>query len=193
MSQWTIYAGIGSRQTPCVVMSLMTRLAALLEKADWKLRSGGASGADAAFEKGVKSFANKAIYLPGPTFNGRRAGHGGCHDATTLPGWLKAVATVDQYHPDPRKLSIMGRKLMARNAMQVLGPNLDRPADYVICWTPDGLMTGGTAQALRIAKDHGIPVLNLGGGEGLDTLNHWLNDLRQEAATRAAQRASQQP
>lgn len=168
-------------------MSLIMRLASLLEKFGWKLRSGGASGADSAFERGVWSAANKAIYLPGPTFNGRRAGRGGCHDATTLPGWLKAVATVNQYHPDPRRLSNMGRKLMARNAMQVLGPNLDRPADFVICWTPGGLITGGTGQALRIAKDHGIHVLNLGGGEGLNTLTEWLTKTREEALAKALQ------
>ena len=33
-----------------------------------------------------------------------------------------------------------------------------------VCWTCDGggLVTGGTGMGIRIAKAHGIPVLNLG-------------------------------
>ena len=51
---------------------------------------------------------------------------------------------------------------MARNAMQILGPSLDRPADLVITWTEMGLRKGGTGQALRIAEEHGIKIINLG-------------------------------
>ena len=57
---------------------------------------------------------------------------------------------------------------MARNAMQVLGPNLDDPSAFIVCWTPDASdgsktspKTGGTGQALRIAHEYKIPVYNL--------------------------------
>lgn len=193
MARPIIYAGIGSRETPGDVLCLMRHLAAAFETIGFKLRSGGASGADCAFEEGVKHPANKAIYLPGPTFNGRQAGRNGCHDATKLPGWLKAIATVDQYHPDPRRLGQMGRKLMARNAMQVLGPNLDHPADLIVCWTPGGLLKGGTSQALRIAKDHGIPVFNLGNKEGFDQLVAGLEAIKTIALSRRPQKALETP
>lgn len=156
-----IYAGIGSRDTPPDVQQIMRLLAARMEEEDWRLRSGGARGADAAFEAGVQNPANRAIFLPGPSFNGRSAGRGGYYDSTQLPGWQQALQTVSRYHPAPERLSAFGRALMARNAMQMLGPNLDRPADLVVAWTPDARITGGTGQALRMAGDLGIEVRNL--------------------------------
>jgi hypothetical protein len=49
-----------------------------------------------------------------------------------------------------------------RNAQIVLGDDLKTPVDFVVCWTPDGKLTGGTAMALRIAFDYDIPIFNLG-------------------------------
>jgi SpoU rRNA methylase family enzyme len=43
----------------------------------------------------------------------------------------------------------------------MLGENMDRPTDLVICWTKDGAATGGTGQAIRMANHYGVPVLNL--------------------------------
>jgi hypothetical protein len=51
---------------------------------------------------------------------------------------------------------------MARNAMQILGPKLNHPADLVITWTEMGLRKGGTGQALRIAEEYSVPIINLG-------------------------------
>ena len=51
----------------------------------------------------------------------------------------------------------------ARNVAILLGRNLDRPVDAVVCWTCDGgAVTGGTGMGIRIVEAHGIPVLNLG-------------------------------
>ncbi len=65
------YAGIGSRKTPPEMMSLMTDLAARLEEQGWILRSGGAIGADSAFQLGVKDPDNQRIY----TTNSNRRGY----------------------------------------------------------------------------------------------------------------------
>jgi hypothetical protein len=162
MSDKRIYAGIGSRETPPAALAIIKKLAGLLEREGWLLRSGGADGADAAFEQGVKGHRHRAIFLPGDWFNGRRAGSSGCYDSTRLPGWEQALKTVDRFHPAPDKLSAFARKLMARNAMQVLGPKLNHPADLVITWTEMGFRKGGTGQALRIAEEHDIKVINLG-------------------------------
>lgn len=64
------YAGIGARATPSDVLALMTRIAYRLEREGYVLRSGGADGADSAFERGVQSPDNAEIYLPKPRFNG---------------------------------------------------------------------------------------------------------------------------
>jgi len=157
-----IYAGIGSRETPAEVQGIMRALAAKMEQDNWLLRSGGAKGADAAFEAGVANPAHRAIFLPGQSFNGRVAGPGGYYDSTQLPGWQQALESVARYHPAPDRLSPFARNLMARNAMQVAGPNLNRPADRIVAWTPGGEVVGGTGQALRMANDLGIEIRNLG-------------------------------
>ena len=50
----------------------------------------------------------------------------------------------------------------ARNTHQVLGADLKIPSLFVVCWTKDGQLKGGTAQALRLADLHSIPIYNLG-------------------------------
>lgn len=169
-----IYAGIGSRETPPEVLELMTQLAGRLEQEGWLLRSGGAPGADSAFEVGVRDPRNRAIYLPWPGFQGKQPG-GGFFDAQRLPGWQEALATVEQYHPAPDRLSRGGRALMARNAMQVMGPALNRPADLIVAWTPEGRVTGGTGQALRMALDQGIQIRNLGDPAVLESVMSYLS------------------
>jgi hypothetical protein len=38
------------------------------------------------------------------------------------------------------------------------------PVDFIVCWTPYGEVTGGTGQALRIAKANEIAIYNFGVG-----------------------------
>jgi hypothetical protein len=53
------------------------------------------------------------------------------------------------------------KKLMARNMYQVLGQDLETPTSFIVCWTKDGKASGGTGQALRVAKKYNIPIFNL--------------------------------
>lgn len=174
-----IYAGIGSRSAPPRITDLCKRIARVLEMEGGLLRSGGAKGCDSAFESGVLNPARKSIYMPSDGFHGRRHGKNGCYDAAKMPGWIEALGTVDKYHPNPHALSSYARRLMARNAMQVLGPDLRSPADFVVCWTPLNSL-GGTGQAIRIAEEHDVPVCNLNGIPGaekfLDVLVGLLRD-----------------
>ena len=151
-----VYVGIGSRQTPRAVLRVMAGVAVRLALADVALRSGGAAGADTAFEWGCDQVdpTLKQILLPWPGFNGRQS-----------PFDRPTEAMMDmaaQYHPAWHRCSDAARKLHARNGGQILGPELDARARVVICWTPNGELVGGTAQALRIAADHDVPVINLG-------------------------------
>jgi hypothetical protein len=161
------YAGIGSRKTPGKIQEIMRSLGAALSS-DHVLRSGGASGADTAFYLGIpfdRRAAASEIYLPSKKFGLVDATMPGMIDSTTLPSWPAALRTVDTYHPASQNLSFFGRCLMARNVMQILGRDLDNLVDFVVCWTLDGKVTGGTGQALRIAEAFGIPVRNLGVAE----------------------------
>ena len=58
-------------------------------------------------------------------------------------------------------LSTFVQDLHTRNVFQVLGPSLDSPSEFLLCWAADGEASGGTGQALRIAATHSVPVYNL--------------------------------
>ena len=60
MFYWT---GVGSRETPPEIVQLMGTIARGLTKVGGILRSGGATGADSAFEAGVPDPSKKRIYL----------------------------------------------------------------------------------------------------------------------------------
>ena len=151
------YAGIGARATPKTVLADMTIMAAWLLRASWRLASGGARGADAAFAAGAPA-GGRTLHLPWAGYNGHRGADCRVASQAELAEWM---AVAERLHPAWRRCSPAVRKLHARNAAIVLGPGLDRPVDAVVAWTPEGAVTGGTGMALRIAAAHGIPVLNL--------------------------------
>jgi len=148
------YAGIGSRSTPKESMTVMTLLAQTMQKQGYVLRSGGAGGADSAFEAGVTDPALKEIYLPWENFNG--------NSSPLYTPTKRAFELAEQYHPVWNRLSAAAKKLMARNVHQVLGADCETPVDFIVCWTPGGKGEGGTGQALRIAKHRFIPICDLG-------------------------------
>ncbi len=147
------YSGIGSRQTPQEVCEYFAEIASILEDHGFILRSGAADGADSAFERGVKNIKNKEIFLPWKGFNN--------HYSVLLPD-DKCFSIVEKIHPAWNKLSNGAKKLHARNVKQVLGDNLDDPVEFVLCWTINGEIKGGTATAINIAKKLDIPVFNFG-------------------------------
>lgn len=164
------YTGIGSRKTPDSVLEVMEALAIGLARAGWILRSGGADGADAAFEKGAdrgnpnsrteRVPFHKQIFLPWRNFNGNRSGL-----FTVMPA---AVDLARSIHPAWDKLSQGAKKLHARNAHQVLGPSLKAPSRFVVAYTEGGRDVGGTRTALVLARTQGIPVFNLGNAKDLE-------------------------
>lgn len=135
-----IYAGIGSRDTPVDICKTMTTYAYHLKQRGYWLYSGGAIGADSAFEWSAKPKCT--IFRP--------------KDVTP-----EALELGEKYHPKWNALSEPSKLLIARNGFQVLGPSLKTPVKFIICWTKDGKASGGTGQALRIAEDYGIKVYNL--------------------------------
>lgn len=143
-----VYAGIGSRSTPEDVLQLMHRAAVYLGRKGYLLRSGGAVGADTAFEKGARLIAvNEGGRVPEIYL----ADH-------ATPEALRMAA---QIHPNWQACSSYAKRLHARNCMQILGENLDEPVQFVLCWTPNAEAVGGTRTAIVLAQNWGIPVLNL--------------------------------
>lgn len=160
--QHVLYAGIGSRQTPDSVLDYMSRMAGRLAELGFVLRSGGANGADMAFEDGCDaSNGKKEVWLPWRGFNG--------HADTVFQPKAHHFEKAATLHPAWERLGPGPRKLHARNVGQILGMELNRPVSFVVCWTPDGceteaergLETGGTGTAISLAARCGIPVFNL--------------------------------
>lgn len=158
------YCGIGSRRTPTEVCDRMTLIASRLEKLNFILRSGGAKGADSAFETGVKDSKNKKIYYAA--------------DALKHP-WTFDL--VQNYLPSDRtgfeNWKPYIKKLLARNMLQVLGET-NEPVRFVICWTPtlnySTSECGGTGYALRLAEDVGIKIFNFKDPAQEESLNNTL-------------------
>jgi len=157
------YTGIGSRQTPPDILREMAALARELAADGWTLRSGGAEGADSAFEKGAREAGGALeIYLPWPGFNGRREGIVMGHHA-------EAAKIAASLHPIWSRLPQGAAKLHTRNVPQLLGRDLGSPSAFVLCWTADGCVdesgrtrdTGGTGTAIALASRHRVPVFNL--------------------------------
>jgi len=169
--------GIGARETPDDVLALMTRIAAEFEQRGAVLRSGGAGGADLAFEKGFRNANACEIFHPWRGFKpgkdmtdadvnkilGRKRPHSGVGSPIVIEGEKLAEAEeiAARFHPAWENCSQGARKLHTRNVPQVLGANLNEKTDLVICWTADGRASGGTGQAMRMAEHMNVRVVNL--------------------------------
>ena len=189
-----IYTGIGSRKTPEDILQRMRWYAHALARMNATLRSGGAPGADSAFEEGCRRATGypiaelMEIYLPWKGFN---------HNPSPLHNISKAALeyAADIYGPRWQYLKRPVKNLMARNIYQVLGENLDTPSDCVVCWTPDGCIsagdrsakTGGTGQAITCAYELDIPIFNFqreeDDGRFIEFLKeHFANDQTSEVS-----------
>jgi hypothetical protein len=152
------YSGVGARETPYHVCELFKVIAARLS-ATHTLRSGGAKGADQAFEAGCTG--PKEIYLPYSGFEGNKSPLTGyAHEAVQMFedifGWVPSAKAT--------------RNLLFRDVYQVLGADLKTPSQFLICWTRDALPIGGTQYGIGIAEAWGIPVYNAGNDEGFERL-----------------------
>jgi len=166
------YAGIGSRETPHEVLSEMHRIGAFLAKRNFILRSGGADGADSAFEQACCSANGKMeIFLPWRGFNNNKS------PLYEQPS-QEAILLASSIHPAWQNLSSAAKVLHARNCYQILGQSLDDPVDIVICWTPAGAVVGGTATAIKLAVKYGIPVYNLAIARDKDSLREYFKEIK---------------
>jgi len=89
----------------------------------------------------------------------------------------EALTHASYFHPAWLKCEDYARQLHGRNSMIVLGKNLDDPVDFIICWTPGGMLEGGTAQALRIAIDQDIKIYNLFNEKDIQDLKIFIAEL----------------
>lgn len=154
------YTGIGSRETPEDVLLLLRDSGAYFARKGYALRSGGADGADFYCELGCrKESGEKEIYLPWRNFNDNESNL----FPENLDNWFKAMTLAEYYHPNWNYLNQGVKKMHTRNVFQILGKSLDTPSKFVLCYAEIkyGVEQGGTSQAIRIARDYDVPVINL--------------------------------
>lgn len=165
------YAGIGGRNTPLEIALKMIEISSKLSSLDYTLRSGGANGADSAFETGCH--ANKEIYLPWKKFNNNLSD-------LYLPWNIDKMFLdiIKQVNPEILNCSHAVISLHARNCQQILGEHLDSPCDFVLCWTDrDRTWFGGTMFAIKLAELNHIPVINMLDKEWENKLNSIIGDI----------------
>lgn len=167
------YTGIGSRKAHKQphVMAALYKIADALARAGFTVRSGGADGADTAFELAAKSRLIRSpkqlydIYLPWAGFNDRPSTSGLNYHCDYIRKYDdQAAAIAKRIHKDWDSLKRGGKQMHTRNVYQVLGAYLDNPSDFLICWAPtddEGVPKGGTRTAWLIAIEHKIPCFNL--------------------------------
>ncbi len=157
------YTGVGGRATPQDKLTLMGAIAIKMASFGFGFRSGGAKGADTAFEQTAGK--NKEIYYADnyiPLNKTNRVPYD--------PLMFQQAQNISgSFHPAWNRCSPYAKKLHGRNAFQILGINLNEPSQYCICWTPDGcishatrtIQTGGTGTAISIADHYNVPIINL--------------------------------
>lgn len=143
MKKVIYYTGVGSRETPPEILKKFLIISRFLEKKGFILRTGDAKGADKYFRDGVQKKENKEVY--------------DANDAT-----IESMDMASTVHPAWHNCSDYAKKLHGRNCFQVLGKDLNTPSNFLICWTDNGVIKGGTATAINLALKNNIPVFNLG-------------------------------
>ena len=156
---------VGSRTAPPAALDLMARISASfsdLNRRDLPFTiefvSGGAEGVDTAAERAF-AYGKKKIILAYPAE--------GCNDSSHIVYQPDpdAIRLVDHLHPDPPKRGSRSRRFLERDVIQVIGPMRPdggrEPVDFVVAWTPEGRLIGGTAMAIRTAWTKKIRVYNV--------------------------------
>lgn len=172
------YTGIGSRSASYNILNQMEEIAYWLAENRFILRSGGANGADTAFEDGATAYCNEThhdkykymeIYLPWKEFNFNKS------LLFNIP--QKAFKIAEEIHPNWKACKLGARKLHARNVQQVLGRDLNTPSSFLLCWSePQGnSISGGTRTAYELARQHNIPVYNMYDKEREETME-WIRE-----------------
>ena len=154
------YTGIGAREITPSLTNELTQIGQKLAELGYTVRSGGAQGADFAFETGCDiGKGSKEIYLPWKGFNHNKS-------SLVLPNPIPTdvAAIAKEIYPHWDYVTEPVRRLHARNVYQILGWDLTSPAHFVVCYTErpynDPKAVGGTLFGIKLAEKHEIPVYN---------------------------------
>lgn len=171
------YTGIGSRETPKAILDIMEDLANWCSEKGCILRSGGADGADTAFETGCNNWGgDKEIYIPWGNFNDRSVSEEGIFVRGNDVNSREIASTI---HPVFYSLGRGAQALHARNVNQVLGRDSSNPdpSSFLIYFAPrtkNGNIKGGTATAVKLAERFGVDCWNMFDNHKIEDIKSWI-------------------
>ena len=160
-----IYTGIGSRDVTEEEFRQMLHLSTTLGNSRYTLRSGGAGGADTAFELGCAVAQGEAeIYIPWKGFGKK------CQN----PNSKRYIPSEDKFEeaksyllengviPWFERMKQGAQKLHARNYYQCIGMGV--VSDFMIYCAEDdknGTPKGGSRTAIMLARSLDVPTYNI--------------------------------
>lgn len=180
------YAGVGSRDTPSDIESLMIRIGRVLCDLGWGLSSGDALSADRKFYEGAKQSTNyyhipQRIYLAWDGIGDRYHNPSeGFLDATRFTDTYEtAMEMAREARGSFERLGRGGIALHTRNVFQIHGHDLQELVLAMIYWAvPVGKhekVKGGTNTALQLAITANVPHrINLYTDEGRKRAERFL-------------------
>lgn len=134
------------------------------------MRSGKAHSADLAFQRGLELayFETKQgkgeVYLPFENWHREYCSLWDIY-VRSPNSTSKALSIVSKIHGDWSKVKAIYRPYHIRNVFQVMGPRAadDELSSFVLFWAPevDGVVSGGTATAVHLARSLNIPTFNM--------------------------------
>lgn len=154
------YAGIGSRTISEKEVKLIEKIADQLSK-KFVCYSGNADGSDQAFQRGSKGKC--VLFLPWIGFEADNYNYMNALDYYDLGKSPEGMESIKEFHPNPN-MKYGAKMMMARNYHQVMGYKKYPKVSFVVyCADEDekGNVDGGTGQAVRIARKHSIPTVNI--------------------------------
>ena len=166
------YTGIGSRKTPPEILRIMEALAETLALKGWTLRSGGARGADQAFEAGARKAGGGV-----ESWDPRK-------DCIDILSWAEDVVAQHCWEFPYSRMKRTTKELLVRNMYQIHGEEGNLPSSFVVCYTladplsrdrETGFKSGGTRYAIREAASCGIEVFNLNNPEHLERIKGYID------------------
>ena len=183
MDNLKFYTGVGSRNTPKDVMDEMYLIGVYLSEKGYILRSGNARGADSAFQMGCDSVnGDSEIYLPLENFGTLKRNTILVKDTKIL---LQAFEIAKSVKSKTYVWNKKNKPFHTRNVFQVLGFHLNKPSDFVLCWTDTGAENhdeiinrndkSGTSTAISLASIYNIPVFNMYNKDWLKRFENFID------------------
>ena len=159
---------IGTREPEPQYVDLMTRIGKAFSDKGYGARSGDAIGSDQRFLKN---------YDPKLCIKYRPDDREGCVNVMNHKNYYEFELIASRFHVAWEFMIIGHQELHARNVPQVMGLNLDTYSDLVVfCANEDirGVVSGGTATAVKLARSLNIPTLNIMNPVQRSKLCKWL-------------------